>query len=103
MVFYVSIIIAALVAYTLQGWLSHQSQYLGGNWTVYLWICGLLPLWPIVTRFSQNIVFDALVFDITLLVGFQAGMIAGGATANFSVINYVGIVLTCLGLTLLKV
>lgn len=91
-----------LVVYAFYAWLSKQSQEVGG---VYFWILALAPapLWAIITRLSKNILIDGLMFDISMLLGFLLGCIGLGIASGFNTHQYIGLILTVVGLVLMKI
>ena len=69
-----------------------------------VWIMGCVPLWAIISRYSTNLFFDGVLYDIILFTGFTFGTyFIQGLHSSFSVANYVGYAMILAGLILLKV
>jgi peptidoglycan/LPS O-acetylase OafA/YrhL len=47
----------------------------GSKWMVILWLLGLVPIWVFVSRYSSDIVFDSLLYDITTCLLFSLGIL----------------------------
>ena len=66
-----------------------------------IWLIGIIPMWVIVSRFSKNLLFDAMLYDILLVLIYSAGIIYFG-NKNLTIINYIGVGLAISGLFLVK-
>lgn len=96
------------VTVVIQSWLSVQSNQTSGSWfwvnyfyvPVVMLIC---PLWPLIARSTKNIVFDGMLFDSIMIVGFTFSLaMFSGKIAQFSVTSWVGISLVMFGLFIFK-
>lgn len=90
-----------LIAHTiLLGWLSYKNNIVGGySWWMFL--VGLLQIWIIVSRYTKNLFFDALLYDSILAVGYALTLLYLTRT-NLSVYNIAGLVLLITGLVLVR-
>jgi len=102
MIHYLWWIPASIVLYISLAWLSVKSQEFGG---VYFWILALMPvpLWAAVTRVSENLIIDGIIYDIILLLSFMVGFIIFGVASGFSTHQYVGLVIAIFGIVLMKI
>ena len=57
-----------------------------------------IPTWSLASYFSTNIIFDGLVFDTTLVLTSPIIFWALNQGQNFTIISWIGVVLTVLGL-----
>lgn len=60
------------------------------------------PLWAIISRLSNRLVFDGMLYDTILIISFPICMILFGMTKQFAIINYIGLIFIVSGLILLK-
>lgn len=67
-----------------------------------LWGIGLIPLWPLVARYSRSIASDAIIYDCLLLVSQYGAFWALGTMDGFDRRQWVGFGLVMCGLVLLK-
>lgn len=102
MIHYLWLIPTAIVMYLGYAWLSKQSQDIGG---VYFWILALCPtpIWAIVTKVSNNLLVDAVIYAVVLWVSFAGGLILFGAASGFTVLQYVGLAIAIFGIVLMKI
>lgn len=92
----------------IQSWLSVKSNLGNSHWfwvnyfyvPVVMLVC---PLWPLIAKHTKNIVFDGMLFDSIMIVGFAFSLaIFSGKIAQFSVTSWAGITLVMLGLFIFK-
>ena len=102
MIHYLWWIPTTIIVYMIYGWLSKQSQELGG---MYFWILGFvpIPLWALITRVSTNLLVDGIIYDIIMLLGFTSGLIIMGASAGFTTHQYIGLGVAISGVILMKI
>lgn len=67
-----------------------------------MWVLSLLPVWIIVSRYSKNILFDAMLYDVLIVFIYAIGLIYFGHKI-LSPLNYIGVGLVLLGLTFIKI
>jgi len=101
MIHYLWWIPSVILMYMGFAWLSIKSQELGG---IYFWILAFMPvpLWALVTRVSNNLLTDGLIYDIGMILGFTSGLIILGASSGFSVYQYMGLGVAISGIILMK-
>ena len=68
-------IILFYAAYSLA---SKQNQLSGGKWFWIVLLMGVFPGWAIVSRFSTNLLWDALLYDILMWISFMGILIYMG-------------------------
>lgn len=61
--------------YCLVAWLTFKNSSVGGTWFYAMWALGLVPLWPLIAKYSKDIVFDGLVYDILMTVGYTGAIL----------------------------
>lgn len=61
-----------------------------------------IPTWSMASYFSKNLIFDGMLYNTIMIVSAPLIMMYLGQTKTFSTVNYVGIVLTIIGLCLIK-
>ena len=66
-----------------------------------LWIVGAIPLWVFVSKYSKNMLFDAMLYDSIMVVSFALAVSYFGA-GHLTWINYVGIILIGVAMILIK-
>ena len=92
-----------VITYTLYAWLSHKANVEPGWFYVFwTWICGCCGIWPIVAKYSQNIVRDAILFDFLMVLTFY-GLFAIIGVEHFGVKHWCGAILAIAGILIMKV
>lgn len=103
--FYLIWIFCTILFYSLYAWVSVQNNLYGEKWGILLWFLPFIfPIWPIISKFSKNIVFDGLLFDSLLTLSYTATILY--LTNGFIKLQYIqifGIFLIILGIFLMKV
>ena len=73
------------------------------RWVIILYALGFFGAWPIVAKFSKNVVFDALLYDIVMFFAFNVTLIILGCANKFTSLQWVGVFVVMAGYVLLKV
>lgn len=96
-------IIPVCLLYGAQGMLSKSvnDQGLGRN-AVIMWALGVLSLWPVVAAYSRRLVFDALLFDLLMVLSMYGAMLWSGAGERFGWVQWSGVGLALAGVMLVK-
>jgi len=93
------------VYYSIYAWMSKKNNDLGGSWE-WMWktyvFGALCPFWVLVTCVTKNIVLDAIIYDILMVASGIITMWFMGAADNFTIINWIGVVMTIAGLILIQ-
>lgn len=91
-----------ILQYLLIGFLTYKNNTSGG-WVAALWLAGAIPLWPLISRFSRDVVFDGLVFDVCMTVTYTLSvMFFTKAFYKFGLEQYMGLALILFGLFFFK-
>lgn len=65
----------------------------GNNWAaIWMMVIGIIPIWIVVSRFSKNILFDAMLYDVLMMSVYTLG-IAYFSDKILTPLNYMGIAL----------
>jgi hypothetical protein len=72
------------------------------KWVIWLYLLNALGLWPLVAKFSKNLVFDALLYDITIFFSFMLTLMYLDAASKFNVIQWIGTILIVVGFVTLR-
>lgn len=72
MLFYLIWIPILILMMIAQAWLSYKNNTESQThlWLILLYVLSLLQIWPIVSKFSKDLFFDGLVFDIILFFSY---------------------------------
>ncbi len=62
-----------------------------------------IPIWAFVTRVSNNLLFDGLLYDVLICLFYAGCFIAMGEGKHLTPVNYIGIVTIITGLILTKI
>ncbi|UCH72519.1 MAG: hypothetical protein JSW62_02950 [Thermoplasmatales archaeon] len=89
------------------GWVSRKSSidetaWYSSKWFWFLILMGACPWWAIVSRITNNIIFDAFLYDMLMLIGFYMVMIIMGAGEKFCSTQWIGVGLTFVGFILMR-
>ena len=98
-----------IVLEIILGFISANSKSNGVFWfkSWYFWcflFVGMMVTgtWYYITLVTKNMMFDSLLFDVVVAVGFSTTLIYVGQTAGFSLLQYVGAVMIIFGLILMR-
>jgi hypothetical protein len=94
------------LVYTIHAYASFYNKGATG-WKPFLsvWGIGILitPLWPIISRVSNKLLFDGMLFDLILFLVYTITfMVLEKHYISFKPINYIGIGFVMLGMILIK-
>lgn len=78
-----------------------SSQY-GGNWFIYTWLLCAVPMFPILTRISSNLLIDSIMYDFLIFVSYTIVYLWCGLGKHFSLYQYFGLILSVIGLVMMK-
>lgn len=100
---YLSWIPVTVGLYILQSWLTVKNNLEDGKWFWIFFVVSLFTPWVIVSKYSKNLVFDALIFDICLVLSYSIGLLYfTNSFSKFSWNQFVGIGLIVFGLFFFK-
>jgi len=69
----------------------------------FLTLFGLIPTWALASYFSNNLIFDGLLFDVILVISSVIFFAILGKAEHFSLLNWIGVVTVILGLILARI
>jgi len=96
--------LAAVVYCVFLSYFSVRNNVDGGRkWFAACWAMSLIPLWTVVSKYSRNIVFDAMLFDTLTFVAFAAFLsYFGSGTFRFGAVGWTGFALSATGFVLMQ-
>lgn len=62
-----------------------------------------IPVWFFVAKYSKNLLFDGLLYDIILTLSYALTFIYLGYSSGFSLYNWMGLFLAFIAIFLLKI
>jgi len=103
--FYLLWVPATFIYYGIYALIANKSNLTHERfWLIATFICGALcPLWMLVSRYSKDLMFDGLLYDIVILLSYVAAMFYVGRMESFGPLNYFGIFLLVIGMILVKI
>lgn len=85
-------------------WVSRLNN-LDGKW--FFWACALsiiaAPMFPLISRYSNNLLIDGIIYDIVIFFSYLITLFFLGCATKFTVITWLGVLLTIIGMVLMKV
>ncbi|MEK6879104.1 MAG: hypothetical protein AABY22_05820 [Nanoarchaeota archaeon] len=94
---------AIFIFYCFHTYLNYRSNISHGHW---LWLAiffTMIPVFPLMARFSNNLLFDGLLYDLLMLLSYIVTLLYLGAGKAFNDIQWAGLGLTIIGFVLMKV
>jgi hypothetical protein len=73
------------------------------NWFWVLIVSQLFGIWPLIAKYSKNLVFDAMLFDFILLIVYWSTLFYLGAGKNMTATQVIALVIVLGGLILFKI
>ena len=92
---------ASIIFYIAMAWMSVYAKN-GWGWVIAMMLLQCFGLWPIIARYSKNIVFDAIIFDTLILLTFFGVLMLMGQMESFKTSQWIGLVLAIAGILLMK-
>jgi hypothetical protein len=87
----------------LTAWMSFLSNQIGGGkWFWMVWAIGLIPWWALLSKISNRLLVDSLIYDVVLTISYTGTLLILGASKNFNFIQWLGFFLTLSGIFLMK-
>lgn len=85
------------LVHTLTAYWSNSKNF----WAI--WVVGALPLWAFVSKYSKDVVFDGVVFDVTMTISYTLGILYFTKSYyKLGMAQYVGLLMSLGGLLLFK-
>ena len=93
-----------IIYYILYAYLSKKGNNIESyKYLIWLYVLNLINMWPIIVRFSKNIVTDGILFDFIIIIAFYGTMFAIGEGKGLSSLQLCGAGLALGGILLMKV
>jgi hypothetical protein len=93
----------ALVMYAAIAILSRLNAEHRGMWTLWVMLAGWIPLWAIISRYSKNLLFDGMLFDVVMFFGYAVTLLVLGAGRQFTCSQWAGTGCVVVGFILMRV
>lgn len=100
MIFYLIWIPCEIGVVILSGWLSYKNNH-EPRYSLWLYLVGLLQVWVVVSKYSKNLVFDTILYDVIMTFGYVIS-VAYFTRPDVKLINYVGFLMVIIGMFLFK-
>jgi hypothetical protein len=101
--FYLLWVPLLMLMHSLLGYASVQANNNSKSWFYISWLLICIPVWPMVAKYSKNIVFDGLLFDSIMLITYSfAVIIICKQYETLKFINFIGFFLVISGLILFR-
>ena len=94
--------IAIWAFYSIQAWVANKNNLVGGQW---LWIAiaySCIPVFPIISRVSKNLMVDGIIYDVIIFLSYVVTLLYLGSGKAFTAWNWVGLLLVIAGVVLMK-
>jgi len=75
----------------------------GGAWFWLAWAISIIPMFPLVVRYSKNLLIDGILFDIIMFLSYILTLLILGSGKAFNLLQWCGLILIVLGVILMKV
>ena len=62
----------------------------------------IFGIWPIMARYSKNLIFDGQLYDLVIFLSYYVTMVCMGCGKNFTYSQWGGMILVLIGLLVLK-
>ena len=105
MVWFYAIWVPAIIAfYSFYAYLS-KTYNETRTWKTFvvLLLVGVCPCWPIVCRFSKNLLFDSVLYDNLMFLAFAGTLVLLGTGYHFRYWQWIGLVLIVAGSICLRI
>ena len=91
------------VAYFLNGYCTvHFRQEGDLKWFLLTWLTTAIPLWVIVSKFFQNLVFDVILFNVVLMIAFYCSLLYLGELNGVAWYQWMGLGACIIGLIVIQ-
>ena len=104
MKFYLISIPIVLIYYTIAAGLSKKANDDASFsfWFFVLLVWNGMGIWPFVCRYSKNLLFDSMLFDMLILLAYYVTLVYLGSAKTFSIYQWVACALMMIGIVLFK-
>lgn len=91
------------IFYSFHAYINWRNNNQAGAWFYYAWLISVIPVFPLVTKYSKNLLFDGMLFDLVMFVSYVLTLLLLGSGKAFTLVQWLGLSLTVIGFILLKV
>ncbi len=92
-----------ILDYIMCAYLTNRNNLSGGIWFWAMWSTGAIPIWAMVSKYSKDVVFDGMVFDIVMTITYTLSILYfTKAFQKFGPFQYAGCLAIMAGLFLFK-
>jgi len=93
-----------LLFYMGYAWLSFKNNTTSTTYIpIAMYFMGLIPLWILVSKYTQRLLFDAFLYDFLLIISTPMTLWYLGVLENFHWYNILGVIVVMLGMILVKI
>ena len=92
-----------IIAYTLVAIISKKANDTQEwSWIWMLYVLNIVGIWPLLSKYSKNILFDGLLHDFIVFMTFYGTLIIMGSASTFSTTQWIATTMIILGFILFK-
>lgn len=62
-----------------------------------------IPVWSFICKYTKNLLFDSILYDSLMTIVYTGTFILLGAGSNLTMVQWIGCIISILGLLLMKV
>lgn len=89
--------------YCLHALINKYNNDLGGKWFYFSWLMAIIPIFPLVCKYSRDLLVDGMIFDAIMFISYIIVLLYLGCGETFTKLNWIGLFITIIGFILLKV
>ena len=89
--------VPTLIISVLYAWTSYKNKEFGGNYIYWVWAVNLIPIFPLLSKYSKNLVRDGAIYSVILLIGYLFTLMYLGESKGFNSYQWVGISMVVCG------
>ena len=98
--------ITTLILYmSTYAWLCFQNNlYKTPHWFVLSWLITIIPVWSVVSKYSNNLLFDSLLYDVVMVSTYTlVTAILMKDKLAFTTVNWIGMSVVIVGFIMMKI
>jgi len=82
--------------------ISLLSNVSGGKWFIIACLMSAVPWFPVMSLWTKTILIDSLIYDFLILIAYTGVYLICGAGKAFGLWQYMGLLLTIIGIVMMK-
>ena len=90
-----------IILTALWAWMAKQVNMHPNSLLFYMLFLSI-PVWGFVARISKNLLIDGFIYDVIMTLAYAGTFIFMGAAQGFTISNWLGVILTMIGIVLMK-